>query len=508
MKRRITAVLLLMLMTLTVALGGCAGDKQGENSSQITVGIPQDLEESLDPNKIVAAGTKEVLFNVFEGLVKPDSQGNIIPAVASDYVMSNEGKRYTFTLRDGIKFHDGEPVTVGDIKYSLEKCADATNGDPLVPAFLNIKSVNILDKSTVEVNLREPDIDFLASAAMVTAAITPAHNENPDTVPIGTGPYKFVSRSPQENIIMERFDDYWGKRANIKDVTFKICANTDTWVMDMKGGSVDMFARMPIAQAEQLGEGYTVLEGTMNLVQALYLNNEVKPFDDVRVRQALSYAVDKNEIMTLVSDGKGTPIASSMFPAFGRYYMDELNDVYSYDPEKAKSLLAEAGYPDGFSFTITVPSNYTQHVDTAQVLAEQLKRINVKADIELVEWETWLSDAYVGRNYEATVVGIDASSMTARALLERFNSTADNNFINFKNKDYDEAFRNAISSPFEAEQTQYYKECETILTEEAANVYIQDIAQLVVLRDEYEGYEFYPIYVQDISKLYLVEEEE
>lgn len=506
MKRKGLLSLLLVLTTLTVALTGCAGNKQGEDSSQITIGIPQDLEDSLDPHKIVAAGTKEVLFNVFEGLVKPDSQGNIIPAVASEYVMSNEGKTYTFTLREGIKFHNGELVTAEDVKYSLDKCADTTNGTPLVAAFSNIEEVKIVDASTIEVNLKESDGDFLASAAMVTAAIIPANNASPDTNPIGTGPYKYVSRSPQENFVVEKFEDYWGEKAHIEHVTFKICANTDTWVMEMKGGSVDMFARMPIAQAEQLGEGYTILEGTMNLVQALYLNNNVEPFNDVRVRQALSYAVDKQEILTFVSDGKGTPIASSMFPAFGKYYMEELNDVYTYDVEKAKELLTEAGYPDGFTFTITVPSNYSQHIDTAQVLVEQFKKINVTAEIELIEWDSWLSDVYAGRQYESTVVGVDASSMTARALLERFTSTASNNFINFNNEAYDTAFNNAITSMDEAEQTAYYKECETILTQEAANVYIQDIAELVVLRDTYAGYEFYPLYVQDISKLYIVGE--
>lgn len=507
MKRKGMLSLLLMLTTLTVALCGCAGNKQGENSSQITIGIPQDLEDSLDPHKAVAAGTEEVLFNLFEGLVKPDSQGNVIPAVASDYVMSNEGKTYTFTLREGVKFHNGELVTVEDIKYSLDKCADTTNGEPLVAAFSNIQEVNILDESTVEVNLKETDIDFLSSAAMVTAAIIPANNENPDTNPIGTGPYKFVSRSPQENFVVEKFDDYWGEKAHIENVTFKVCANTDTWVMEMKGGSVDMFARMPIAQAEQLGEGFTVLEGSMNLVQALYLNNDAIPFDDVRVRQALSYAVDKQEIMDLVSSGKGTPIASSMFPAFGKYYMEELNDVYTYDLEKAKELLTEAGFPDGFSFTITVPSNYSQHIDTAQVLVEQFKKINVTADIELIEWDSWLSDVYSNRQYEATVVGVDASSMTARALLERFNSKASNNFVNFKNTAYDIAFQQANTSMDDAVRTECYKKCEEILTKEAANVYIQDLAEIVVIRDTYAGYEFYPLYVQDISKLYIVEEE-
>ena len=488
---------------LTIALGACSGDKAGESSSQITIGIPQDIEDSLDPHKAVAAGTKEVLFNLYEGLVKPDSSGELQPAIASDYSISEDATTYTFTLREGVKFHDGSMVTAEDVKYSIDRCADTTNGEPLVEAYSNIKSVNIVDEKTVEVVLNTADSDFLAN---MTTAIIPASNENPDTNPIGTGPYRYVSRSPQENFVVEKFDEYWGTPANIKNVTFRVCANADSIVMNLQGGSIDMFARLTTTQASQLGDQFDVLEGTMNLVQALYLNNAVEPFNDERVRQALCYAVDPQGIMDLISDGKGTEIGSSMFPAFEKYYMPELNDVYNQDYDKAKELLAEAGYPDGFSFTITVPSNYQQHIDTAQVLVEQLKNIGVTAEIELVEWETWVSEAYTNRNFEATVVGVDASSLTASALLSRFVSDAPNNFINFSNADYDAAYARAEAAVDDEEKTEAYKECECLLAEHAANVYIQDLPCLVALNKKYAGYEFYPLYVQDISKLYIVEE--
>ncbi len=488
---------------LTIALGACSGDKAGESSSQITIGIPQDIEDSLDPHKAVAAGTKEVLFNLYEGLVKPDSSGELQPAIASDYSISEDATTYTFTLREGVKFHDGSMVTAEDVKYSIDRCADTTNGEPLVEAYSNIKSVNIVDEKTVEVVLNTADSDFLAN---MTTAIIPASNENPDTNPIGTGPYRYVSRSPQENFVVEKFDEYWGTPANIENVTFRVCANADSIVMNLQGGSIDMFARLTTTQASQLGDQFDVLEGTMNLVQALYLNNAVEPFNDERVRQALCYAVDPQGIMDLISDGKGTEIGSSMFPAFEKYYMPELNDVYNQDFDKAKELLAEAGYPDGFSFTITVPSNYQQHIDTAQVLVEQLKNIGVTAEIELVEWETWVSEAYTNRNFEATVVGVDASSLTASALLSRFVSDAPNNFINFSNADYDAAYARAEAAVDDEEKTEGFKECERLLAEHAANVYIQDLPCLVALNKKYAGYEFYPLYVQDISKLYIVEE--
>lgn len=497
-------LLVFVLTTLTVALSACSGDKEGDTSvsSQITIGIPQDLD-SLDPHKAVAAGTTEVLFNVFEGLLKPDSDGNLNPAVASDYTVSEDGMVYTFTLREGIKFHDGSLVTVEDVEYSIERCADTGNGEPLVAAFSNIESVNALDDKTIEIKLIQPDAEFLAS---MTTEILPKSNAEPERMAIGTGPYKMVSYTPQENFIVEKFPEYWGEQAHIEQAVFKVCSNADSIVMDLKGGSIDMFARVTSAQAAELAEDFRILEGNMNLVQALYLNNSAAPFDDVRVRQALCYAADPQEIMLLTSDGKGTEIGSSMFPAFGKYYMEELKDVYEPDLEKAKALLAEAGYSDGLSFTMTVPSNYQQHIDTAQVLAEQFKKIGVDAKIELIEWSSWLSDVYAGRQYQSTVVGVDASSLSAGALLGRFQSEAGNNFINFNSPAYDTAYGNAISTIDDAEQVKYYKECETILAQEAANVYIQDIVELVALNKKYAGYEFYPLYVQDISKLYLAEE--
>lgn len=522
-----------MLLTLTVALGGCSGDKAGGDSTQIadtpstenseanagttnetenakshiTIGIPQDLD-SLVPSLSQGAGTQEILFNIYEGLVKPDSEGNLIPAVASDYSMSEDGLIYTFTLREGIKFHNGNPVSVADVKYSIETCAGLNGGEPVISAFSNVASVETPDERTVVITLKEASNSFVAILSTAEAAIVPADAEDLQNHPIGTGPYKFVSRSLQENVELERFDEYWGEPAHIKNITLKVIADSDSIVMNLKGGAIDMFARISTAQAAELGEEFEVLEGTMNLVQAMYLNNAVAPFDNEKVRQALCYAVNKQEILDFVSEGKGTPVGSSMFPAFGKYYVD-LNDTYTTDIDKAKELLTEAGYPDGFSFTVKVPSNYQQHIDTAQVIAEQLKQIGVTANIELIEWETWLNDVYQGRDFEATLVGVDASTVTAGAMLSRFRSDAHNNFTNYNNAEYDAAYEEALAAETASDDdkaTECYKKCETILAQTAANVYIQDICELVAIRKGFAGYEFYPLYIQDFSKLYITEE--
>nr|WP_325221979.1 ABC transporter substrate-binding protein [uncultured Oscillibacter sp.] len=513
MKRKLLEILLLLGLLCAVLCGckdGSAAqtpeDESGSNEpaaqpaadhpNEITVGIAQDLDESLDPHKAVAAGTKEVMFNVFEGLMKPTPEGDLIPAVAEKYEISDDQLTYTFTIRDGIKFHNGDPVTAEDVGESLARCKNGGDGIFEVEAFSNIQHMETADSRSISITLGEPDSEFLS---YLTTAVLPAGYDGQDTAPVGTGPFKFVSRAAQDNIVLERFDDYWGEKAYLDKVTYKIIENADSILMSLQSGAVDLFAHLTSTQVAQLGDEFNIEEGTMNLVQAMYLNHAEKPFDDVRVRQALCYAIDRQQILDLAFDGYGSLIGSSMYPAFGKYFDDSLTNYYTYDVEKAKALLADAGYPDGFAMTITVPSNYQPHLDTAQVIVEQLKQVGITAEILPVTWESWLNDTYMGRQFQATVVGVDASTMTARALLERFTSTAGNNFVNYNNAEYDAIFQAAIAAADDAAQTAAYKQAEANLTENAANVYIQDLADLVAIRKGLTGVRFYPIYVLDLS---------
>ena len=516
MKKKLLALFLALVMVGAVLPGCGDGSKdpggQGNNGKtgepvkggEITVGIAQDLDDSLDPHQTVAAGTREVLFNIFEGLVKPNSDGEMIPAVAEKYTLSEDGTTYTFTLREGVKFHNGQTVTAEDVVYSINRCAAVPEGQekPLVAAFSAVKSVEALDEKTVAVTIAQRDLEFIS---YMTAAIIPADYENQDTAPVGTGPFKFVSRTPQQDFVMERFEDYWGAPAWLDKVTYKICENADALVMNLNGGTIDLCAHLTSAQASQLNQNFQVLEGTMNLVQAIYLNNQAKPFDNQLVRQALCYAIDRQGIMDMVADGHGTAVGSSIYPAFTKYFLPELVDKYPHDVAKAKELLAQAGYPDGFDMTISVPNNYQPHMDTAEVVAEQLREAGINVTIQPVEWSTWLDTIYNGRQFQATVVGVDAANMTARAMLERFTSDYGKNFINYNNPAYDTLFQQAINAQDEATQTDLYKQMESMLADTAANVYIQDLCDLVAMRQDLGGLKFYPIYVLDLSTVYLTQ---
>ena len=501
MKKLLALVLLAgILCTALTACGGGSTEKPTEDrksTNEIVVGIAQDLDDSLDPHKTVKAGTREVMFNVFEGLVKPAPNGDLIPAIAETYEVSKDHLTYTFTLREGVKYHNGEAVTAEDVVYSLSRCLNADDGVQEVAAFSNIAYMTAApDGRTVEIKLLEPSNEFLS---YLTVAILPKDYAEQDTAPVGTGPFKFVSRTAQDNIVLEKFDEYWGTPARLDKVTLKIVENADSLMLSLQSGAIDLCGHLTNTQVAQLGDGFDVAVDTMKLVQALYLNNAVEPFDDIRVRQALCHVVDKQQILDLAFDGYGKLIGTSIYPDFGKYFDESLIDYYEYDVEKAKALLTEAGYPEGFSMTMTVPSNYKPHIDTAEVLVQQLAAVGITAEIQLVEWETWVSDVYAGRNFQTTVVGFDASTMTARALLERWTSDHGKNMINYNSPAYDDLFAQAIATYDDEAQTELYRAMAADLTANAANVYIQDLADLVAVRKGLDGVAFYPIYVLDLS---------
>lgn len=484
-------------------------DQAGQGMSDVTyggsivVGIQQDID-SLDPHKATAAGTKEILFNIFEGLVKPDENGNLINAVASDYTVSEDGLVYTFTLREGVKFHNGNAVTAEDVKYSLERVSGLLDGTPLSSTLNAIESVDIIDEKTVQVTVGSANTELIYS---FVAAIIPAGSGEGEAVdPIGTGPFSFVSYKPQEGIVLAKNPDYWQEGLPYLDqVEFKISGSADTALLELQGGTIDFYAYLTDSQAQALQGSHQVVSSPSNAVQALYLNNAVEPLNDVRVRQAISYAIDKEEINNFVGGGKGTLISSAMLPTLKENYVD-LNDTYgtTANVEKAKELLADAGYPDGFDLEITVPSNYEIHMQTGEVVVEQLKAAGIRATIKAVEWSTWLDETYKGRQYEATIVSLTCD-MTPGYLMNRFQTDSKKNFINFSSAEYDEVYTRTQATLDPAEKAECYKELQKILCDEAGSVFIQVASNQTAISKKLAGYKFYPVYVQDMSTVYFTE---
>ena len=479
---------------------GQAGDMYG---GSIVVGVQQDID-SLDPHKATAAGTKEIIFNIFEGLVKPDENGNLINAVASDYTISEDGLVYTFTLRDNVKFHNGNVVTAEDVKYSLERVSGLLDGTPLISTLSTIKSVDILDEKTVQVTVENANTELIYS---FVAAIIPAGSGEDETAdPIGTGPFSFVSYKPQQGIVLAKNPDYWQEGLPYLDqVEFKIINSADTALLELQGGTIDFYAYLTDSQAQALQGSHQVISSPTNMVQALFLNNAVEPLNDVRVRQAISYALDKESINDFVGGGNGTLLSSAMLPTLKEYYVD-LNDTYgtTANVEKAKELMAEAGYADGFDMEIAIVSTYEFHMQTGEVIVEQLKEIGINATIKGMENSSWLDEVYNGRQFDATITALTCD-MTPGYLMNRFQTDSSKNFINFQSAEYDEIYAKAQAALDPDEKAGYYKELQKILCDQAGSVFIQAPANQTAISSKLEGYKFYPVYVQDMSTVYITE---
>ena len=502
MKKSIAVLLSLTVMTCAPGMGATtltAGETENASSgkTELVVGLSQDLDNSLDPYQITAAGTREVLFNVFEGLVKPDTDGNFVDAVASEHSISEDGLTYTFTLRDGVKFHNGETVTADDVLYSFETCAATATNTAVAGALSDIQDITA-EGNDIIITLPEANSSFLSTVSSVS--IIPKDYADQAVAPVGTGPFRFDSYKPQDKAVFVRNDDYYGGAPALSKVTCRIFEDANALYTALNAGALDLAFHMSLDQVNSLSNGYEVIEGEMNLVQALYLNNGKAPFDDERVRQALCYAIDIDSLLELTEDGHGAKLGSSVYPSFTKYFDESLVGAYPYDPAKAAELLEEAG-ATGLSFTIKVPSNYLPHVDTASVIVEMLSMVGINASIQKVEWSTWLSDVYQDRDFEATVIGFDAAYLSPDALLQRWVSTDSSNMINYSNEAYDAAIEKAQHTTDDEAQAAAYKEAEKILSDTAANVYIQDLADFVVLNPAFTGYAFYPLYAVDFSKI-------
>jgi peptide/nickel transport system substrate-binding protein len=501
--KKIKKILLFVMIMILSVYTFSANEPKGETiyGGEVVVAVPQD-PDYLDPHKAAASGTYEMMFNVFEGLLKPDSNGGVRPAVAESYKVSDDGLTYTFTIKDNVYFHNGEKVTLEDIKYSYERLM-GVNGEALSSDFeKNVESVKIISPNKIEFKLKELDTTFLYN---FTESILPKSNDGKhNTNPIGTGPFKFVEYLPGQRVVLEKFDQYWDKKLPYLDkVEFRIITDPQASLIAFKAGEIDMIPRLGTQYIGLIGnDGYTI-SGEQNLVQILGLNLKRKPFDDVRVRKAMSYAIDKDLLIQAVAEGYGTKLGSNMSPVMGKYFKEGLADKYSPDLKKAKDLLTQAGYPNGFETTITVPSNYKFHVDTAQVIVEMLKQIGIKAEIEQVEWGVWLDRVYAGRDYDSTIIGF-TGKLSPYDILKRYMSDYSRNFFNYNNPEYDKTIENAVKETNIEKQAELYKEAQVILSEDLPAIFLMDPNFIVALQNNLAGYTLYPLYLQDMSVIHYV----
>lgn len=498
---------LIFLFTVLLAVS-CSKSDGGESPSSyvqpslVRLTMPSE-PDSLDPYISTASDTEAVMHNVYEGLVLFNEDGEIVPGLAESWQISDDGLEYTFHLREGVTFHNGKHFCSEDVAYSYGLLSGLTTGSSLSSRFSTITEIDTPDDYTVIIRLASANAAFLEATRI---AIIPSGYRECATSPVGTGPYKFIEYVPGQRIVLERNDLYYdsSRAGRIERAEVYIMTDESAIVTALQSGQLDM-AQVTGMDAEILEGKFTIHSNPQNMVCLFALNNAVPPFNDIRVRQAMNYAVNKENIINGAFDGYATRLDSNFSPVMGLYYNSDVENYYPYDPVKAKELLAEAGYERGFSFTITVPANYQQHVNTAQIIAEDLKAVGIDARLQLVEWGAWLEDVYTNGNYETTVVGL-TGKLDPYEILVRFVSDYSRNFFHYDNSEFDRLIKEAMVESDESERIRLYKDCQMILTEDAVCVWTCDPNLVIATRKDLKGYKAYPLTFTDISSLYYEEE--
>ncbi len=361
---------------------------------------------NLDPTAGAAGAIDEVVYaNVFEGLTRIGSDGGVHPDLARSWDISSDGRVYTFHLATGVTFHDGTAFDASDVKFSLDRARapDSTNAQKAL--FEDIDSVAVVDPATVRVTLAHPLGDFLFNMAWGDAVIVaPESAATNATHPVGTGPFKFADWVQGDHVDLVRNPDYWGTPVRLEKATFKFISDPTAAFAAMEAGDLDAYPVFPapenLAQFKS-DPRFAVVIGSTEGETIMAMNNGRKPFDDIRVRRAMSYAIDRQAIIDGAMFGYGTPIGSHFSPADPGYI--DLTGLYPHDPDRARALLADAGYPNGFKVTLKLPPpSYARR--GGEIIADQLKAIGVDAQIINVEWAQWLSDVFKNKDYDLTIV--------------------------------------------------------------------------------------------------------
>lgn len=368
----------------------------GQEPRTLTVGISADVT-TLDPT--VTSDTRETRIkeNIFETLVRRSKDGGVVPALAESWSVSDDGLMWTFQLREGVRFHNGEEFNAETVKYSFERIFD-----PTIPSYEGywgtVDEVRIDGSHQVTFVLSEPNPLMLTNIPghfpMVPQQyIEEVGAETFSREPIGTGPYRLTDWRRGERLVLEANPDYYLGEAPYQRLVLRILVDEASRFAALLAGDVDITGPLGLEQitVAERAPGVRVSSAASLDRRFLRYRTEVEPFDDVRVRQALNYAVDKESIVEHVLGGYGRPLASANVPAEWGY--SEL-EPYPYDPERARELLAEAGHADGFSFRMDYPEGrFLKATEVAQAVAGYLSEVGVEANLNRMDYSNWIASA-------------------------------------------------------------------------------------------------------------------
>jgi len=523
LKRKSLLWLLVSIFTLSVAFAGCGGtDSEDASAEKILVFAQGGDAVKLDPANITDGNSAYVTRCIIETLIDYETETTeLIPGLAESWTSDEAGLVWTFKLREGVLFHDGTPFNAVAVKANFDRWMDPENalrfeGDAfeywgymfLIDDKSVIADVAAVDDTTLQITLSQPFAPFLSNLAMFPFGIS-----SPDAMaefgkdyfknPVGTGPFTFVEWVKDDKIVLAKNAEYWGNEAGrepkLDKIIFRAIPDNSARLMELQAGSIDVMLDLNPEDAKIVEEDENLtlaLRPSMN-VAYLAMNMEKKPFDNVKVRQAINHAIDKEALIEAFYASQAVPAKNPMPPSLWGYNDDVV--AYEYNPEKAKQLLAEAGYPDGFStkfWVMPVSRPYMpQPKEIGTAIQQQLAAVGIKAEIYTVDWATYLEDGAFLKN-ELYMIGWTGDNGDPDnfiyALLDSNNTKVGSagNYANYKSEKVHKLLLDAQKETEEAARADLYKQAQAIIHDDAPWVPLVHSTPAIALKKSVKN--FYP----------------
>jgi len=406
MKKKLFPIIAICLSIILLSVFSIAVTHAGEKMVNFALSGSPD---TLDPHSTSGTLTFQTLKSIYDTLAEPDPAGKIVPALAEKWVVSEDGLTWTFMLRKGVVFHNGDKLTSKDVKATIERIQDKETASPNANEFSPITSIETPDDATVILKLKDPSAPLLGSLASGWGAILPKSlidsKHDFAVKPVGTGPFKLAEWIRDGKIVLEKNPNYWMEGLpKVDKVIMNIIPERAVQVQGLISGQIDISYIIDKEDVPLLAGSpdVEVKKSLTSLIMVMSMNCSRPPLDDFRVRQAITHAIDKQKVLEIAYGG-GKPIGT--FMDYSNAYYKDFADPYPYDPEKAKKLLAEAGVGKDTVLEMFLPQNYPPHVKAGEIYQDMLTKVGLNVKIKLVDWSTWIGDVYRQAKYDLTVIG-------------------------------------------------------------------------------------------------------
>jgi peptide/nickel transport system substrate-binding protein len=493
---RLVGASVLISLTLTACGGGGGavdvgsgdgGQQGGGGRGGMLVAAIGSEPDQLDPQKTTAYPSFQVLENVFDTLVEPDAELQMQPALAERWETSEDGLTWTFALRDDVKWHNGRDFVADDVVFSYRRIIDEQLSNSY--RFTSVKDVKAPDDTTVVITLTQPTPGLLANlgAFKGTAIVAKENIKDIASKPIGTGPFKFSEYAPGDSLEIVRNDDYWGGEVPLDGVRFTFVPEPTVALTNVQGGEVQWSDNLPPQQVEQLAGSEDLQLETVPSNDYWYFaaNQARKPFDDPRVRQALAYGIDREEIAEAAKFGLAT-VNQTAIPEDSTFHYDYA--PYERDVDKAKSLLQEAGVTGRLPMELIVTNEFPETVTTGQVMQSQLEEIGVDVEVRTLDFAAWL-DAQGKGDFDAFMLGWLGNIDPDDFYYAQHHSKGINNFQKYKNPEVDKALDAARAETDEQARQELYDTAVKQIVDDASYVYLYNPEVVQAWTNEVQGYE-------------------